>query len=34
MLIYDVGMHNGADTDYYLKKGAKVVSIEADPQLC
>lgn len=34
MLIYDVGMHNGADTDYYLKKGARVVSIEADPQLC
>lgn len=32
-LIYDVGMHKGEDTDYYLKKGFKVVGFEADPQL-
>jgi FkbM family methyltransferase len=32
-LIYDVGMHNGDDTVYYLRKGYKVVSIEADPTL-
>lgn len=30
-LIYDVGMHNGDDTAYYLEKGYRVVSIEADP---
>jgi FkbM family methyltransferase len=33
MLIYDVGMHNGDDTDYYLRKGASVVGIEANPVL-
>ncbi|MCX5751976.1 MAG: FkbM family methyltransferase [Candidatus Saganbacteria bacterium] len=32
-LIYDVGMHKGEDTDYYLKKGFKVVGFEADPDL-
>jgi hypothetical protein len=34
MLIYDVGMHNGDDTAYYLAKGAHVVAIEANPTLC
>jgi FkbM family methyltransferase len=33
MLIYDVGMHNGDDTHYYLLKGAKVVGVEANPAL-
>jgi FkbM family methyltransferase len=32
-LIYDVGMHRGEDTDYYLKKGFKVIAFEADPNL-
>lgn len=32
-LIYDVGLHNGDDTEGYLKKGFKVISIEADPIL-
>jgi FkbM family methyltransferase len=32
-LIYDVGMHDGTDTDFYLKKGFRVVAIEADPTL-
>lgn len=32
-LIYDVGMCNGDDTDFYLKKGFKVVAFEADPEL-
>lgn len=32
-LIYDVGMHKGEDTEYYLKKGFKVIGIEADPDL-
>jgi FkbM family methyltransferase len=32
-LIIDVGVHQGEDTEYYLKKGFCVVGIEADPQL-
>jgi FkbM family methyltransferase len=32
-LIYDVGMNDGADTAYYLRKGFRVVAIEADPRL-
>lgn len=32
-LIYDVGMHKGEDTDYYLKKGFKVIAFEAEPNL-
>jgi FkbM family methyltransferase len=32
-LIYDVGMHQGQDTEFYLKKGFDVVAIEANPSL-
>jgi FkbM family methyltransferase len=32
-LIYDVGLHNGDDTAYYLSEGYRVVGIEADPTL-
>lgn len=32
-LVYDVGMHRGEDTDYYLKKGFSVVGFEANPNL-
>jgi FkbM family methyltransferase len=32
-LIYDVGLHNGADTAYYLHKGFRVVAIDANPVL-
>jgi len=32
-LIYDVGMHKGEDTDYYIRKGFRVVAFEADPDL-
>ncbi len=32
-LIFDLGLHNGDDTDYYLTKGFNVVSVEADPEL-
>ncbi len=32
-LIFDVGMHKGEDTAYYLKKGYKVVAFEANPDL-
>ena len=30
-LIYDIGMHHGQDTDYYLKRGYKVIGFEANP---
>ena len=33
-LIFDVGMHNGEDTAFYLKKGFRVVAVEANPDLC
>jgi hypothetical protein len=29
-LIYDVGMHDGSDTAYYLHRGFRVIGIEAD----
>ncbi len=32
-LIYDVGMHRGEDTDFYLKKGFNVIAFEANPDL-
>jgi len=32
-LIYDVGAHLGEDTDFYLRKGFRVVAIEANPVL-
>lgn len=30
-LIFDIGLHHGQDTDFYLKKGYRVVAFEADP---
>ena len=32
-LIFDVGMHKGEDSAFYLKKGFRVVAIEASPEL-
>lgn len=32
-LIYDVGMHKGEDTEFYLSKGFRVIGFEAHPQL-
>lgn len=32
-LILDVGAHRGNDTDFYLRKGFRVVAVEADPFL-
>jgi len=32
-LIYDVGMHIGRDTEFYLQKGFHVIAIEANPAL-
>jgi FkbM family methyltransferase len=34
MLIFDIGCHNGQDSDFYLKKGFRVVAVEANPELC
>ena len=33
-LIYDIGMDHGDDTAFYLRKGFRVVAVEADPELC
>jgi FkbM family methyltransferase len=33
-LIYDIGCNNGDDTDFYLRKGFRVVAIDADESLC
>jgi len=33
-LIFDVGCNNGDDTDFYLRKGFRVVAIDADKSLC
>lgn len=33
-LIFDLGMHDGSDTEYYLRKGYRVVAIDANPELC
>lgn len=32
-LIYDIGAHKGEDTDFYLKKGFRVIAVEANPTL-
>jgi FkbM family methyltransferase len=32
-LVYDIGMHNGDDTAYYLHRGYRVVAVEADASL-
>lgn len=31
-MIFDVGLHHGEDTDFYLRKGFDVVAVEADPR--
>lgn len=33
-LVYDIGMFDAADTAFYLKKGFRVVAVEANPELC
>ncbi|MBS1586478.1 MAG: FkbM family methyltransferase [Bacteroidetes bacterium] len=30
-LVYDIGLHDGKDTDYYLHKGYNVVAVDANP---
>lgn len=33
-LIFDLGLHHGEDTEFYLAKGFRVVAVEANPDLC
>ena len=33
-LVFDLGMHRGLDTRFYLDKGFSVVALEANPALC
>ena len=33
-LVFDIGMHNGDDTAYYLARGYRVVAVEANPSTC
>lgn len=33
-LVYDLGLHRGEDSLFYLRKGFRVVAVEADPALC
>jgi FkbM family methyltransferase len=32
-LVFDIGFHKGEDTNFYLKKGYKVIAFEASPDL-
>lgn len=32
-LVFDVGMHIGEDTEFYLSRGCRVVGVEANPEL-
>lgn len=32
-VIFDIGMSEGDDTDFYLKKGFRVLGVEADPSM-
>lgn len=32
-LIYDLGLHRGEDTEYYLKRGFRVIAVEANEEL-
>jgi FkbM family methyltransferase len=33
-LIYDLGLHDGRDTARYLREGARVIAIDANPTMC
>ena len=33
MLVFDIGFYDGTDTDYYLRRGHKVIAFEANPAL-
>ena len=33
-LIYDIGLHAGEDSEFYLLKGFRVVAVDANPAMC
>lgn len=33
-LVFDIGLHEGQDTEFYLKKGFRVVAVDANAELC
>jgi FkbM family methyltransferase len=33
-LVYDIGLHDGRDTRYYLREGCRVVAVDANPVMC
>jgi FkbM family methyltransferase len=33
-LVFDLGLNNGDDTEFYLKRGFDVIALEANPALC
>ena len=33
-IIFDLGLNNGDDTDFYLKRGFDVIALDANPALC
>ena len=34
LTVFDLGLHNGDDTSFYLQRGFRVVAVEADTELC
>jgi len=33
-LIYDIGLHQGFDSEFYLRKGYNVIATDANPDMC
>lgn len=33
-LVFDIGLHDGSDTDQYLRAGHRVVAVDANPVMC
>jgi FkbM family methyltransferase len=33
-LVYDIGLHDGRDTNHYLRQGCRVVAVDANPVMC
>lgn len=32
--IFDIGLHRGEDAEFYLKKGFRVIGVDANPEMC
>ncbi len=32
-LVFDIGVNNGEDTAYYLRRGFRVVGVDANPDM-